>query len=65
MKAVSIISIVFVIAVLYILSGILQLAGNSSYKTFYYIAAVLNIIWYVAYIVLMQVDVVPMKIFLS
>ena len=50
---------VFLIAALYILSGILYLAGKSSYKVMAYAAAVLNIIWYVVYLVLMQLEVVP------
>jgi hypothetical protein len=50
---------VFLIAALYILSGILYLAGKSSYKRMAYAAAALNILWYVVYMVLMQVEVVP------
>ena len=56
----SIFPFVFLIAIVFILSGILQLAGNSSFKTFIYIAAILNITWYLAYIVLMQIEVMPM-----
>ena len=51
---------VFVIGIIYILSGILHLAGNSSFRTIAYIAAILNIIWYTAYVVLVQVELVPM-----
>jgi hypothetical protein len=50
---------VFLIAVLYIISGILQLSGKSSYKNLAYAAALLNIIWYVAYVVLIQMEIVP------
>jgi hypothetical protein len=50
---------IFLIAVLYIISGILQLSGKSSYKNLAYAAAVLNIIWYIAYVVLMQMEIVP------
>jgi hypothetical protein len=50
---------VFLIAVLYIISGILQLAGKTSYKNLAYAAAILNIVWYVVYMVLVQVELVP------
>ncbi len=50
---------VFLIAALYIVSGILQLSGRTSYKNLAYAAAILNIIWYIAYIVFMQMEVVP------
>jgi hypothetical protein len=50
---------VFLIAVLYIISGILFLAGKTSYKNIVYAAAILNIVWYVVYMVLIQVEVVP------
>lgn len=51
---------VFLIAALYILSGILYLAGRRSYKNIAYAAAILNIVWYVVYMVLVQVEIVPM-----
>jgi hypothetical protein len=50
---------VFLIAILYIISGILQLARKASYKNIAYIAAILNIIWYIAYIVMIQMEIVP------
>ena len=50
---------IFLIAILYILSGILYLAGKTSYKNIAYAAAILNIVWYVVYIVLVQVEIVP------
>ncbi|MCK4751778.1 MAG: hypothetical protein KAT15_32200, partial [Bacteroidales bacterium] len=50
---------VFLIALLYIISGILQLAGKSSFKNLAYAAAIMNIVWYIAYIVLMQLEIVP------
>jgi hypothetical protein len=56
----SLFPFVFLIAILFILSGILHLTGNSSFKTFIIIAAILNIIWYLAYMVLMQIEVMPM-----
>ena len=50
---------VFLIALLYILSAILQLSGKSSFKNLAYTAAFMNIVWYISYIVLMQVEIVP------
>ena len=50
---------VFLIAILYIISGILQLARKASYKNIAYIAAILNIIWYIAYVVMIQMEIVP------
>jgi hypothetical protein len=50
---------IFLIAALYILSGILHLAGKVSYKNLAYAAAILNIVWYVVYMVLVQVEIVP------
>ena len=50
---------VFLIAALYILSGILYLAGKPSFKNIAYAAAILNITWYVVYMVLVQVEIVP------
>ncbi|MFC2098748.1 hypothetical protein ACFLTA_00900 [Bacteroidota bacterium] len=51
---------VFLIALLYIISGILQLIGKPSYKNIAYAAAILNILWYIAYIVIMQMEIAPM-----
>ena len=50
---------VFLIAIIYILSGILYLSGKPSYKPLAYAAAILNIVWYVVYMVLIQVELVP------
>ena len=50
----------FLIALLYIISGILQLAGKPSFKNIAYAAAILNIIWYIAYMIIMQMEVVPL-----
>ena len=50
---------VFLIAVLYILSGILYLAGKTSFKNIAYAAAILNIVWYIVYMVLVQTEIVP------
>ena len=55
----SLFPFIFFIAILYIISGILQLSGKSSFKNIAYAAAILNIIWYIAYIVMMQVEIVP------
>ncbi len=51
---------VFLIAIFYIISGILQLSGKSSFRNMAYAAAILNIVWYLAYVVLIQTEVVPM-----
>ena len=56
----TLIPFIFIIAAIYIISGILHLTGNSSFKTFIYIAAILNIIWYVTYVVLIQIEVLPL-----
>ncbi len=50
---------IFLISALYILSGILYLAGKRTYKNIAYAAAILNIVWYVVYMVLVQVEIVP------
>ncbi len=50
---------VFLIALLYIISGILHLSGKPSFKSIAYAAAILNIVWYVVYMVLVQVEIVP------
>ncbi len=50
---------VFLIAALYILSGILHLAGKASFMNIAYAAAILNIVWYAVYMVLVQVEIVP------
>jgi hypothetical protein len=51
---------VFLIAALYIISGILNLTGKEAYKNLAYAAAILNILWYIAYVVLLQVELVPL-----
>ena len=51
---------VFLIAVIYILSGILQLSGNSSFRSIAFIAAILNIVWYAAYAILILMEVMPL-----
>ena len=56
----ALIPFIFVIAVIYIMSGILYLTGNKTFKILGYIAAISNITWYAAYIVFLQADLVPM-----
>jgi len=51
---------VFLIGLIYIVSGVLGLNGKAQASTFGMLAAVFNIIWYVAYIVILQVDLVPL-----
>lgn len=55
----SLFPFVFLIAALYIISGILQLSGKAAFKNLAYAAAILNIVWYIAYMVVMQVEIVP------
>jgi hypothetical protein len=50
---------VFLIALLYIISGILQLSDKPAYKNIGYAAAILNIIWYLSYAISMYVEFVP------
>lgn len=50
---------VFLGAALYIVSGILQLTGNSTFKNIGYAAAIFNIIWYLAYMISLQVELLP------
>lgn len=50
---------VILVAILYIISGILQLSGKPAYKNLAYAAAVMNILWYLAYIVIVQLELVP------
>jgi hypothetical protein len=51
---------VFLIGLIYIISGILGLNGKAQASTFGMLAAVFNIVWYVAYIVVLQVELVPL-----
>ena len=45
---------------MYIISGILHLSGKPTFKTIAYAAAIFNILWYIAYMVIMQMEVVPL-----
>ena len=51
---------VYLISLMYIISGILQLIGKSTFKTIAYAAAIFNILWYISYMVIMQIEVVPL-----
>jgi hypothetical protein len=51
---------VFLIGLIYIISGILGLNDKAQASTFGMLAAVFNIVWYVAYIVVLQVELVPL-----
>ena len=51
---------VFLIGIIYIISGILGLTEKPQAFTFGMLAAVFNIVWYVAYIVILQLDLVPL-----
>jgi len=50
---------VVVIAIIYMVSGILGLSDKPHAVTFGLLAAVFNIIWYVAYVIILQVEFVP------
>ena len=50
---------VVVIAIIYMVSGILGLSEKPQAITFGLLAAVFNIIWYVAYVIILQVELVP------
>jgi hypothetical protein len=50
---------VFLVAAFYIASGILQLTGNNAYRNIGYAAAILNIVWYLAYMISIQVELLP------
>jgi len=50
---------VVIIAIIYMVSGILGLTEKSQASTFGLLAAVGNIIWFVAYVVIMQIELIP------
>lgn len=54
---------ILVIAIVYIVSGILGLTDKPMSVTFTYLAAVFNIIWYVAYVIILQVELLPVMDF--
>jgi hypothetical protein len=54
-----IIPFVVVIAIIYMVSGILGLSDRPQATTFGLLAAVFNIIWYVAYVILLQIELIP------
>jgi len=51
---------IFLIATIYIISGILHLAGRQQYLSMAFIAAILNIAWYLAYMVMLQTGILPL-----
>jgi len=51
---------VLLIGVVYIVSGILGISGKSQAYIFGMLAAVFNIFWYVAYVVFLQTELVPL-----
>ena len=51
---------ILVIAVIYILSGILHLTGKQQSRSLIMIAAILNIIWYLVYIYVIQSEMMPL-----
>jgi hypothetical protein len=51
---------IFVIATIYIISGILHLTSKLQYYSLAYIAAILNIGWYVAYMIMIQSEMLPL-----
>ncbi|KPK82010.1 MAG: hypothetical protein AMS27_14955 [Bacteroides sp. SM23_62_1] len=51
---------VFIIAAVYIVSGILGLSNKSQAYMFGILAAVFNIFWYVAYVIILQMELVPL-----
>jgi hypothetical protein len=50
---------IVVIALIYLVSGILGLSEKPMAITFGLLAAVFNIIWYVAYVIILQVEFIP------
>ena len=50
---------VVIIAIIYMVSGILGLSDRPHAIAFGLLAAVFNIIWYVAYMVILQIELVP------
>jgi hypothetical protein len=51
---------ILIIAVIYIVSGIVYLSKRRQYASIMLIAAILNIIWYVAYMVIVQTELMPL-----
>jgi hypothetical protein len=51
---------IFLIGLIYIISGILGLTEKPQAYLFGMLAAVFNIVWYVSYIVILQLDLVPL-----
>jgi|GEM_PF-2321719 len=51
---------VLIIGIIYIISGILQLTGRQQHMSLSYIAAILNIVWYLVYIIMIQTQLLPL-----
>lgn len=51
---------IIMIAIIYIISGIIYLSGKQQYTSLTFIAAILNIIWYVAYMIIVQTELMPL-----
>jgi hypothetical protein len=54
---------VLLIGAVYIVSGILGINGKSQAYVFGMLAAVFNIFWYVAYVIILQMELVPLFTF--
>jgi len=50
---------IIIISIIYIISGILKLAGKQHFTSLTFIAAILNILWYLAYVIIIQTDLIP------
>jgi len=51
---------IFIIGTIYIISGILYLVKGQQYVALTYIAAILNIAWYLGYAVMIQTELLPL-----
>jgi hypothetical protein len=56
----SLFPFVYLIGILYITSGILQLNGKETFKALAYAAAIMNIVWYLVYAVLTYTELLPL-----
>ena len=55
----TLIPFVFLGAALYIVSGIMLLNGNKSARNLGYAAAIFNIVWYLVYMLSIQIEILP------
>lgn len=51
---------IFVIATIYIISGILHLTSRQQHVSLAYIASILNIAWYLVYMIMLQTELLPL-----